>query len=35
VNAPPDGAVVVEGLRKTVAVGFRRRKVEILKGVDL
>ena len=34
-NARPDGAVVIEGLRKTVAVGFRRRKVEILTGVDL
>ena len=28
-------AVLVSGLRKTVAVGFLRRKVEILKGVDL
>ena len=28
-------AVMVSGLRKTVAVGFLRRKVEILKGVDL
>jgi ABC-2 type transport system ATP-binding protein len=28
-------ALQVEGLRKTVAVGFRRRRVEILKGVDL
>ena len=28
-------AVLVSGLHKTVAVGFRRRKVEILKGVDL
>ena len=27
--------MLVSGLRKTVAVGFRRRKVEILKGVDL
>jgi ABC-2 type transport system ATP-binding protein len=32
-DSPP--AVLVEGLRKTVVVGFRRRKVEILKGVDL
>jgi ABC-2 type transport system ATP-binding protein len=30
---PP--AVSIEGLRKTVVTGFRRRKVEILKGVDL
>lgn len=28
-------AVSIEGLRKTVVTGFRRRKVEILKGVDL
>ena len=28
-------AVLVSGLHKTVAVGFMRRKVEILKGVDL
>ena len=28
-------AVLVSGLHKTVAVGFLRRKVEILKGVDL
>ena len=28
-------AVAVEGLTKTVTVGFRRRKVEILRGVDL
>ena len=30
-----DAAFTIEGLRKTVAVGFRRRKVEILDGVDL
>ena len=28
-------AVLISGLHKTVAVGFLRRKVEILKGVDL
>ena len=28
-------AVSIEGLRKTVRVGFRRRPVEILRGVDL
>ena len=28
-------AVLVSGLHKTVAVGFLRRQVEILKGVDL
>ena len=28
-------AVSIEGLKKTVTVGFRRRKVEILRGVDL
>jgi len=30
-----EAAVRVSGLRKTVHVGFRRRPVEILKGVDL
>jgi ABC-2 type transport system ATP-binding protein len=30
-----DVAVAVKGLRKTVHVGFRRKPVEILKGVDL
>jgi len=28
-------ALVVRGLRKTVPVGFRRKQIEILKGVDL
>jgi ABC-2 type transport system ATP-binding protein len=28
-------AVSISGLRKTIAAGFRRRKVEILRGVDL
>jgi len=31
----PAPVVLVDGLRKTVVTGFRRRKVEILKGVDL
>ncbi len=35
VASPGAPAVVVEDLHKTVAVGFRRRKVEILRGVDL
>ena len=30
-----EAAVNISGLRKTVHVGFRRRRVEILKGVDL
>ena len=30
-----ESALLVEGLRKTVHVGFRRRAVEILTGVDL
>ena len=34
-GAQDEAAVLVSGLHKTVAVGFRRRKVEILKGVDL
>ena len=33
--SPTAPALLIEGLRKTVAVGFRRRKVEILKGVEL
>ncbi len=32
---PSDRMLEVRDLHKTVAVGFRRRKVEILKGVDL
>jgi len=35
VEREPVAAVSIEGLRKTVTVGFRRRRVEILKGVDL
>ena len=34
-GAQSRAAVLVSGLHKTVAVGFLRRKVEILKGVDL
>ena len=34
-DAQSRAAVLVRGLHKTVAVGFLRRKVEILKGVDL
>ena len=35
-SSPSDNAaVMVRGLRKTVPVGFRRRRVDILRGVDL
>jgi ABC-2 type transport system ATP-binding protein len=34
-DAQSGAAVLISGLRKNVAVGFLRRKVEILKGVDL
>jgi ABC-2 type transport system ATP-binding protein len=34
-SADPAPAVSIEALHKTVTVGFRRRKVEILRGVDL
>jgi ABC-2 type transport system ATP-binding protein len=34
-GAQRESAVLISGLHKTVAIGFRRRKVEILKGVDL